>query len=60
MVLFSKTKDLDLDPVFSIPHLRLAHTGRAKWNRDWLDLPTMDRLGQDDPAVREFNLFGFT
>jgi hypothetical protein len=60
IVLFGKTKDLDLDPIFEIPNLRLAHTGRARWNRDVLDLPTMERLGQDHPAVREVKRYGFT
>ena len=60
IVLFGKTKDLDLDPVFEIPNLRLAHTGRARWNRDVIDLPTIDRLGQDHPAVRALNRYGFT
>ena len=60
IILFGRTKDLDLDPVFEIPNLQLAHTGRARWNRDVLDLPTIDRLGQEHPAVQELNRLGFT
>jgi hypothetical protein len=57
---FGRTRDLDLDPLFTIPNLKLVNTGTYRWNRNIHDLPYLHdvppadprRLGWDRLAVR--------
>lgn len=53
-VTFGRTKDLDLEPLASIPNLRLMHTGSYRWNRDVHDFPHMDDFPSDHPVRQEY------
>jgi hypothetical protein len=53
---FGKTADLDLEPLFTIPNLKLILTGRGYgWNRDVHHLPYLDDVPADDPRRLEWN-----
>jgi hypothetical protein len=52
---FGRTKDLDLDALFTIPNLKLVNTGTYRWNRDVHDLPYLHDVAPDDPRRREWN-----
>jgi len=52
---FGCTADLDLEPLFTIPNLKLALTGKYRWNRDLHDLPYWHDVPSDDPRRLEWN-----
>jgi hypothetical protein len=53
---FGRTVDLDLEPLFTIPNLKLVLTGPSyRWNRDVHDLPYLHDVGRDDPRRLEWN-----
>jgi hypothetical protein len=52
-VLVGPTRDLDLDPLATLPRLRLAWIGGARWNRDPRDFPLLGSPDEDAPDVRE-------
>lgn len=45
---FGPTADLDLDPLFTIPNLKLVLTGEHRWNRDIHSLPYWHDVPSDD------------
>lgn len=51
---FGRTVDLDLDPLFTIPNLKLILTGTYRWNRDVHELPYLADLPRDDPRRVEW------
>jgi hypothetical protein len=48
---FGRIRDLDLEPLGTLPRLRLVHTGRYRWNRDLDAFPNRLEMEPDDPAV---------
>jgi hypothetical protein len=53
---FGRTVDLDLEPLTTIPNLKLILTGsRYPWNRDVHDLPYWHDVPPDDPRRLEWN-----
>ena len=52
---FAKTADLDLEPLFTIPNLKLVNTGMYRWNRDVHELPYLHDVPPDDPRRLEWN-----
>lgn len=47
---FGRVRDLDLDPLTTIPKLRLILTGTYRWNRDIHSFPYMHDVADDHPA----------
>jgi hypothetical protein len=52
---FGRTADLDLEPLFAIPSLKLVLTGSYRWNRDVHDLPYLHDVSPDDPRRLEWS-----
>ena len=52
---FGKTADLDLDPLLTIPNLKLFNTGSYRWNRDVHELPYLHDVPRDDPRRLEWS-----
>lgn len=53
-VTFGRTKDLDLEPLASIPNLRLIHTGSYRWNRDVHEFPYLHDFPWGHPLHQEY------
>jgi len=52
---FGRTADLDLEPMFTIPNLKLVLTGSSyRWNRDVHDLPYLHDVPPEDPRRLEW------
>jgi hypothetical protein len=51
---FGRVKDLDLEPLARVPHLKLYVTGRYRWNRALGDFPYLHDLPAGDPARLEY------
>jgi len=52
-VIFRRTRDLDLAPLRSLPHLRLISGAPGPWNRELEALPELRKRPPDDPDVFE-------
>lgn len=53
-ITFGRVKDLDLEPLTQVPHLKLILTGPYRWNRDLAEFPYMHNLPADHPARAEY------
>lgn len=51
---FGKTADRDLDPLSTMPNLKLINTARSGWNRDVHELPYLHDVPPDDPRRIEW------
>lgn len=52
VVYYGPIKDRNLDPLATIPHLRLTHSGGGRFNRPTSDFPRLQDLSDDSPLVQ--------